>query len=263
MENPIVYCYTATGNSYAVAKAISHQIRAELLPITHQIPETRKPSAIGFVFPTFFMGLPGIVEEFVRKISIDGNPYLFGITTSGPMPGDSLGHLNRILLEKGKSLHYSSQVRSVANYIAEYNVRLDKTASIIESSKEKTNQIAQDIVARKTVRTKGKEGIPSHIFHKLYIKNYPIQDQYFTVSDTCIGCGLCKKVCLADNIEIQEKKPMFHGKCENCMACIHWCPTKAIQWKTHTQKRNRYHHPDVSAKELAAFKLLHIIDKQL
>lgn len=53
MENPIIYCYTATGNSYAVAKEISHQIGSELLPITHQMPEIRKPSAIGFVFPTY------------------------------------------------------------------------------------------------------------------------------------------------------------------------------------------------------------------
>ncbi|WP_313182503.1 hypothetical protein [Lacrimispora sp.] len=86
METPITNCYTATGNSYTAAKAISLQIGAELLPITR--------------VPHLFMGLPGIVEEFVRKISIDGNPYLFGVTTSGPMPGDSPGHLNRILFGK-------------------------------------------------------------------------------------------------------------------------------------------------------------------
>jgi len=41
MENPIANYYTATGNSYTAAKAISLQIGAELLPITHLIPEIR------------------------------------------------------------------------------------------------------------------------------------------------------------------------------------------------------------------------------
>lgn len=254
MTTSIIFCYSATGNSYAAAKTLSQQTGAELLPITRQIPRLEQQSAVGFIFPTFFMGLPGIVEDFVRKLSIEGSPYLFGITTSGPFPGDSLAHLNRILLEKGKSLHYSAQVRSVANYIAEYDIRRDKITSTIKKTKKKINEIAQEITERKITPTKEKEGMTSYLFHKLYLKSYPIQDQYFTVSDVCIGCGLCEKVCLAGNIEMSKKGPVFGGKCENCMACIHWCPNKAIQWKKRTQKRDRYHHPDITAREFADFK---------
>lgn len=254
MNNPIIFCYTATGNSYTVARSIAHQIKAKMLPITHQIPELTKPSVIGFVFPTYFMGLPGIVEEFVQKLSITGDPYLFAVTTSGPMPGDSLAQLNHIFLEKGKPLHYSAQVRSVANYIAEYDIPLHKVAPTLEEANQQTNRITQDIAARKTVSTRKKARIPSRIFHKLYTNHYPNQDRDFTVSDCCTNCGLCAKVCLAGNIEMIDKSPTFGGKCEHCMACIHWCPTKAIQWKKRTQKRNRYHHPDVSVKEIIQFK---------
>lgn len=261
MKNSIIFCFSATGNSYMVAKTISEKIGAYILPITNQIPKFNKQTSIGFVFPTYYMGLPGIVEKFVEKLDIDESTYLFAITTSGPMPGDSLAQLNRILIAKNKVLHYGAKIQSVANYIVEYNIQLEKVKNTIEKSKERTEQISEDIINHKNNYTKEKEGIGSKLFHKLYSKKYPLQDQGFKVSDKCTGCGLCEKVCLADNIDISNKKPIFRKKCESCMACIHWCPTKAIQWKNRTQKRNRYHHPDIDVKELILFKKSRINSK--
>lgn len=39
------------------------------------------------------------------------------------------------------------------------------------------------------------------------------------------------------------------------MACINYCPARAIQFGKHTAKRGRYHHPEVSAPDLAAQKV--------
>lgn len=249
MTNAVIYYFTATGNSFAVARTIAEKTGATLQPITHKIPESAEWTSIGFVYPTFFMGLPGIVEQFVRAIHIIGDPYLFAVTTSGPMPGSSLGHLNRMLAEKGKALHYNAAVRSVANYIAEYNVDLSKVDATIEKARRQTEEIAADIGAQKHIPTRA-ETFFSKTFYKLYTSRYPTLGRNFTVSGDCTGCGRCQMVCLADNIEMKEKRPVFKGSCESCMACIHWCPTQAIQWKTRTQNRNRYHHPDVSIADL-------------
>lgn len=57
------------------------------------------------------------------------------------------------------------------------------------------------------------------------------------------------------NIKIKDHKVEFLHKCEQCMACIQYCPNKALNYKNVTQKRKRYHHPEITAKELSKNKL--------
>jgi MinD superfamily P-loop ATPase len=75
----------------------------------------------------------------------------------------------------------------------------------------------------------------------------------YNVNDNCIGCGICKEVCSVKNIEIINKKPIFGNNCECCVACIQYCPRKAINYKNKTQKRKRYTHPEINYKELSEY----------
>jgi anaerobic sulfite reductase subunit C len=72
--------------------------------------------------------------------------------------------------------------------------------------------------------------------------------------DSCIGCGLCAKMCAEGAIQMGEDgKPVyFHEKCVGCGDCIKVCPTSA--WKE-TKKGYTVHiggkwgrHPLVGAK---------------
>ncbi len=56
-------------------------------------------------------------------------------------------------------------------------------------------------------------------------------DEEFCISDNCIGCGVCESVCQFSNIKIQNNKPAFLHYCQRCMACIQYCPQKAIGLK--------------------------------
>jgi ferredoxin len=48
-------------------------------------------------------------------------------------------------------------------------------------------------------------------------------------TDKCIGCGLCKQVCIRDNIEIIDKKAVdVESNCFDCGQCSTSCPTNAI-----------------------------------
>jgi len=47
--------------------------------------------------------------------------------------------------------------------------------------------------------------------------------------ETCNGCGLCKKVCLYDAIEIVDGKAIVNENCVFCGACIEVCKLNSIE----------------------------------
>jgi MinD superfamily P-loop ATPase len=84
--------------------------------------------------------------------------------------------------------------------------------------------------------------------NKPFVNRTYSNDKFYSVSDDCTGCDLCKKVCPVSNIEIKDGTPAWQHHCESCTACFHYCPTKAISYKDKGKEITRYHHPEVSVK---------------
>ena len=40
------------------------------------------------------------------------------------------------------------------------------------------------------------------------------------------------------------------NECERCVACISWCPEKAIDFARKTKGRRRYNNPNVKLKDI-------------
>jgi MinD superfamily P-loop ATPase len=47
-----------------------------------------------------------------------------------------------------------------------------------------------------------------------------------------------------------DGRPTWHHRCEQCFACLQWCPEEAIQFGTETAGKDRYHHPDVTLADM-------------
>lgn len=77
--------------------------------------------------------------------------------------------------------------------------------------------------------------------------------------EKCIGCGLCKQVCIRDNIEIKENKAMdVENNCFDCGQCSTICPTNAITIKAYENQEDRIenYNPDnipVSYEDMLQF----------
>jgi Pyruvate/2-oxoacid:ferredoxin oxidoreductase delta subunit len=45
-------------------------------------------------------------------------------------------------------------------------------------------------------------------------------------------------------------KPIWQHTCEQCFACLQWCPEEAIQYGKNTKKKRRYHHPEIRLRDM-------------
>ena len=56
----------------------------------------------------------------------------------------------------------------------------------------------------------------------------------------CIGCGKCEKLCPMNNITLPNGRPVWGDNCTQCMACICYCPTEAIEYGKKSLGKPRY-----------------------
>lgn len=248
METTIYY-FSSTGNSLDVANVISKELECDLLTMIENIGCQCDSQNIGFIFPTYFWGLPHIVEEFIKElVIIKDNVYIFGIMLA-KAAGGGLGSLNIALEEKGFKLNYGKSIQSVSNYIVAYDIEEKTIPILVESAKEQALQYTQDIKAKKTNHCR-KIPLLTDLFHNVYLKKIGDGDKNFSITQECINCGLCENICPVKNIKIINGNPVFQHHCEHCLACVHWCPKKAIGYGSKTEKHYHYHNPNISIKTL-------------
>jgi ferredoxin len=78
-------------------------------------------------------------------------------------------------------------------------------------------------------------------------------DRIFSINGDCNGCGICARICPADNIRIEEDRPVRSGKCENCIACYNWCPRRTITGGM-AREGYFYSHPGATVADMVAQK---------
>lgn len=252
-----IFFFSGTGNSYNVAKILSEKLEnSELIPIAKIWKNERiecTSEKIGFVFPIYFTGLPKIVYDFVNKLIIKQANYIFSIHTQG---GPSLSGavpftLKKLLKPKLKRLNAIFCIKMVANNITLYNIADPKSQEKINAEAiEKLGKIIQSISNNEINGLKGYLSFFLAIMNKIFRKRVNKGDKKFYADINCNSCGICEKICPVSNIMLEDGKPKWLHSCQKCLACIHYCPQRAIQYGKATIKRQRYHHPDINVKVL-------------
>jgi ferredoxin len=250
--NNIVFYFSGTGNSLKVAKDISKQLEnCEILSMA-KVPDLKKQyDSIGFVYPTYFWGLPKKVIEFIENINLEYNKkaYFYAIATYGGSAGNAVYQLYDLLLKRHSiKLNYGHKLKMFSNYVIIYEMS-EKINEITEKSNKKLIPIVNSIKNKKNNRINKFTKIFEFI-NKDFIKKVSTMDRDYTVNDNCTGCTICEKVCPVKNIEIVNNKPQYKHHCENCIACIQFCPQKAINYKDATQNRRRYTNPEINYIDL-------------
>jgi ferredoxin len=258
MGKSVIFVFSGTGNSLWGAKKVSKELEnCKIVSMGSHEAYTLSDEydVIGFVYPTYYRGLPAKVRKFVFCLDLQNNKntYCFAIATCGRVScaGNSIVQLCNLLKRKGIELNYAEKLDMFANYVIMY----DMHDTVEEESQQSANDLEpmiEKIKNRATNRTDTRIEPFQQLAYEGLIHLAPHMDKHFNVSDACVKCGICKKVCPVNNIEIgKDGKPCFKHHCEQCLACIQHCPVKAINYKDKTQGRKRYTHPDISWEELS------------
>jgi ferredoxin len=254
----IIFYFSGTGNSLKVAKDLAEKIKdTTLIRITSDYnfkKDLTEFDRIGFIFPVYVWGPPLLVNEFVEKLNIPKDKYIFAVTTCGGIPGATLIYFQKLLEKKGIVLSSGFNVRMPGNFLPLYGARPIKSQEkMFEKEKNKIEKISSSILENKKTKIQKSFCLFNWISIALYkttAHNLRKMDKIFWANDSCNSCGICEKVCPVKDIKIIEGKPVWSNKCEQCMACIQWCPVSAIQVGKISPKRKRYHHPEININEL-------------
>jgi ferredoxin len=256
MEKTIFY-YTGTGNSLWVARTLAEDLgNAEVISIVAWMKE-RIPiqsEVVGVVFPIHMWGLPAPIIGFIKELRNLRAKYVFAVGVDAGQVANALIQLKNILLKNEIILDCGFEIKLPSNYIPwggpgskekqnlQFELARQKISGIIESiNKKEKGHIDKGTLWERILFTQ---------IYKLGFPRVPKMDRSFWVDEKCNHCGICSKVCPADNITLVEGKPTWKHHCEQCLACLQWCPQEAIQSGKKTPQYERYHNPQVQLKDV-------------
>jgi ferredoxin len=252
----MIFYFSGTGNSLHVAKKIAAHQNEQLVNISDCLKaktlefKLAEKEIAGFIFPTYFYGMPTIVLDFMKKLTLrsSGGNYIFAVCTRGGVSGNLLNDFKKILKKKGLSLNAGFEINMPDNYILIFNLLTppEKVGKMLADAETQIGEINSAVSERRDV--KPADGFVPWIktFTSYPLYKFGRSTKPFYATEDCTGCGLCAKICPCDMIHLKNKRPVWKsGKCTQCIACLHRCPVSAIQHGKKTETRGRYVHPDL------------------
>jgi ferredoxin/flavodoxin len=255
----VIYYFTGTGNTLAIARELAAELgETKLVPLRqarHAGGVAPDADAVGIAFPVYYLNMPAIVAEFAKELRFTGNPYIFGIATCGERPGGALFRLSELLEAKGRTLSAGFVFVMPENFIGPFDLMGDapRRQEKYAGAKSRIPAVAAAIRDRKVSVPEGsgfgllKIGgqVTSALMTSVY--NTP---RRFHATAACTRCRTCERICPTRNITVTSDGVKWNNACTQCYACIHWCPEEAIEIGGRTKGKPRYHHPDVTLRDM-------------
>ena len=250
----MIFYFSGTGNSKHVAEYLATMLGERLVAIGEAVAEGNysytlaRGEMVGWVFPTYSWGPAPIAARFAMRVQLQGydaDTYCFMVTTCGDEVGETVQMFGKALGNIRLNAAFSVQMPN--NYILLPGFDVDSKElehSKIEASAARIHTIAHAIAHRsKTIDVVVGQWrrLKSRLIYPLF-RRFAMSDKAFAANaDVCTRCGLCARVCPANNITLGcNELPKWHGNCTMCLSCIHRCPVRAIEYGKATRSKGRY-----------------------
>ncbi len=252
----MIFCFSGTGNSLYAAQLIAEYNKDRIISISEEMMrdqshyeyEPEEHEAIGFVYPVYAWAPPGMVLDFISRLSLKNAEgcYVYSVATCGDNTGNATKALGKALGARGIELQSGFSVVMPNNYIIIGDVDSHETAERkLNEAEERLRDISRIIGDQKRGIFQLRKGPVPWAFTGLItplFNKYALDASRFYATDACTGCGLCEEVCPTGNIHVEDK-PTWDSHCTQCLACIHRCPVRAIEYGKYTIKKGRYVNP--------------------
>lgn len=254
----MIFYFTGTGNSLWVAETLGKALGELLISMAKELKTgkeefvypLRKGEKILFVYPVHSWGPALSALRFISRLIFTGyeGHSVYSVCTCGDECGYTGTILRDALGKRGIPLNDCYSVIMPNNYILMPGFDVD-TKEVeqrkLQDAPSRISAIADSICKSQNVNLYNIGSIPwlkSRIVYPLF-STFAVGRNSFWVTDACISCGLCERVCPTGTISLVEGKPVWADTCVQCVACIHRCPERAIEYGKGTLKKGRYHIP--------------------
>ncbi len=285
MVSTQIYYYSGTGNSLHVARELQAFLpEADLIPIIALVgdgPIVAVGERVGFVFPHYASSLPKVVGDFIERLDVAAVQYLFAIATRSSTRTMAFVEIDKILKKKGRrldSFFILTMAASTEPLLERYASRItaERIGRLEADMLARLDAIQKTIVAQEVNRDEDTGAVNAPAawlapFMPLLEAATPLllplgklaeSSFQFYVDEKCASCGVCEQVCLSGKVRLVGDAPVWAEtvECHGCFACLNYCPEEAVQvasrWylKSHTETNGRYHHPQITADDIAVQK---------
>ena len=247
----MIFYFSGTGNSVWVARQIAKAQQEELLAIAEEINKNKEYALkdgekVGFVFPVYAWGPPGIVRRFIRQLKMKNPEYLFFVCTCGDDTGRTAQVFSSAIRRKGWHCVAGYSVTMPNTYVSLPGFDVD--AEDVEEQKVQNAMARLDFINGELAGRIHMKHFNCHEGALPFTKTYLLRPLFntflmspkpFYATDACIACKKCEKVCPVHNIEVTDK-PQWGNNCTQCLGCYHICPLHAVQYGKATRAKGQY-----------------------
>lgn len=230
----IILYFTGTGNCLYVARQLADK-ETEILSIPQMLKQSRyyfEADEIGVVYPIYGHMPPNMVRNFIKQAKLKAS-YKFAILTYGNRKCDAAEIWQRISQEAGNPFDYITTMIMVDNWLPNFD--MNEQIKIDKGIPANLRRISEDLSHKRKWHEPVTE--EERIQHQEFLQRTGLDpakgfqllcQDYFVVTDRCIGCAACVEVCPRGNYKMTSQGVKMEGDCEFCFACIQNCPQKAI-----------------------------------
>lgn len=172
--------------------------------------------------------------------------------------GQNVGRFDRFLAQAGVPLDAAFTLNMPNNFIEVWDEGRQRRC--LEAAERRIREIAEAVMDRERVTDvrcvlNGRKATESTVAFAPRMNaqwSATLSDTSdFRVTGAYVGCGICERVCNGHAIRLEGGRPAWGEGCTKCLACLHLCPQRAIQFGPYTEGARRYRNPHVSVSEFS------------